>query len=93
MANPAPKAQTTSSLVSIELQIPAGLHHELLTTASSLNGVTVEQFIVNAACKAALKTTERDDVVLLNQEAWDKLNEVMRNPPEPSPLLQKLMRS
>lgn len=92
MANSASKAQNISGSVRIDLQIPKELHHELLT-ASSVNGVTVEQFILNAASNAALKTTEREDVVLLDQEAWDKLNEVMRNPPEPSPLLQKLMRS
>lgn len=92
MANSASKAQNTSGSVSIDLQIPKGLYHELLT-ASYANGVTVEQFILNAAYNAALKTTERDDVVLLNQEAWDKLSEVTRSPPEPSPLLQRLMRS
>lgn len=92
MANSASKAQDTSGSVSIDLQIPKELHLELLT-ASSMNGITVEQFILNAAYKAALKITERDDVVLLNQEAWDKLSEVIQNPPRPSPLLQKLMRA
>ena len=91
MTNSASKARNTSGSVNIDLRIPKSLHLELLT-ASSMNGVTVEQFILNAAYKAALKTTERDDVVLLNQEAWDKLSEVVQNPPEPSPLLQKLMR-
>ena len=92
MTNSASKAQSTSGSVSINLQISKELHLELLT-ASSMNGITVEQFILNAAYKAALKITERDDVVLLNQEAWDKLSEVIQNPPRPSPLLQKLMRA
>jgi uncharacterized protein (DUF1778 family) len=92
MTNSASKAQNTSGSVSINLQISKELHLELLT-ASSMNGITVEQFILNAAYKAALKITERDDVVLLNQEAWDKLSEVIQNPPRPSPLLQKLMRA
>ncbi len=92
MANSASKARNTSGSVNIDLRLPKSLHLELLT-ASSMNGVTVEQFILSAAYKAALKITERDDAVLLDQEAWDVLNEVMQNPPEPSSLLQKLMRS
>jgi len=91
MVDPASKPADTSGSLTVGLRVPKSLHDELMR-AASINGITVEQFILNAAIKDALNVTERDDVTLLSEEAWKKLNETMENPPEPTPLLRKLMR-
>lgn len=64
-----------------------------LERAAAISGVTLTSFIVNLARAEASRITAEAETVRLNQDAWNKLNEIIDNPPEPTNALRELMQS
>jgi len=64
-----------------------------LERAAAISGVTLTSFIVNLARTEASRITAEAETVRLNQDAWNKLNEIIDNPPEPTNALRELMQS
>ena len=61
--------------------------------AALLQGLSVEDFIINSAYKTALRMLDSNEVVILNEASWEKLQDLLKSPPMPSDQLRKLMRS
>ena len=89
---------TTSSvsdaakLARIEIKTSPQVKTEL-EKAAAISGVTLTSFIINLARAEALKITGEAESIRLNQQAWERLNEVIENPQAPTDALKDLMKA
>lgn len=60
-----------------------------LKRAAEIEGRSVSDFVVAAALKAAQKTIERTETILLSIEAHERFWEAIHNPPEPNAKLRE----
>lgn len=74
----------------IELKTSAQVKAEL-ERAAAISGVSLTAFVIQQAADAAKRIVAEENTVRLNQEAWQKLNEVINNPPKPTKALKDLM--
>lgn len=65
---------------------------EQLRAASLLAGVDMTSFILMAATQKAHEMIEAHNVRSLNEIAWNKLNEIIMSPRQPSEKLQQLIK-
>ena len=63
-----------------------------LRSASALAGVDMTSFILSAALQKAQEMITNHNLIYLNKSSWNKLNEAIINPRQPSENLQQLMR-
>ena len=55
-------------------------------------GVTVNQFLVQAALKEAQAVIEREEIIRLSPRDWNCLLDLIENPPEPNARLLHALR-
>ena len=58
---------------------------ELLLDAAAMRGVTLSDFLINAAHDAAVQTVEQHRVIRLNREASIQFAEALLRPPKSHP--------
>lgn len=75
----------------IEIKTSAEVKQEL-ERAASMSGVTLTAFIVNLARTEARRIAADAERIKLNREAWDRLTEIIDNPPAPNAALKDLMK-
>ncbi|WP_417656286.1 DUF1778 domain-containing protein [Pseudidiomarina aestuarii] len=76
----------------IEIRTSAEVKEEL-ERAASMSGVTLTAFIVNLARTEARRIAADAERIKLNREAWDRLTEIIDNPPAPNAALKDLMKT
>jgi uncharacterized protein (DUF1778 family) len=82
------QAPTTSRL---EARVTAEVH-ALLKRAAELQGRTLTDFIVAAACDAACHAIEQAEVVRLSVDDQRRLADAILKPPSPAPALRRAVR-
>ncbi|RUO18191.1 DUF1778 domain-containing protein [Aliidiomarina iranensis] len=75
----------------IELKTNAKVKAEL-ERAAAISGISLTAFVIQQAADAAKRIVNEADTVRLNEEAWQKLNEVIDTPPQPTQALKDLMK-
>ena len=75
----------------IELRTSSEIKNTL-RSASALAGVDMTSFILSAAIQKAQEMITNHNLIYLNESSWNKLNEAIINPRQPSENLQQLMR-
>lgn len=76
-------------------RIGARVPHEVYQTlcrAAELTGATVNQFLVQAALKAAQEVIELHEVIRLSPRDWNWLLDLMEKPPKPNARLKAALK-
>lgn len=87
----ATEKDSTAKPARIELKTSPQVKSEL-ERAAAISGVSLTAFVIQQASEAARRIADEADTVRLSQEAWQKLNEVINNPPKPTKALSELMK-
>jgi uncharacterized protein (DUF1778 family) len=66
---------------------------ETLTRAADMTGVTLNQFMVQAALKEAHQVLENERLIVLSERDADRIFELIENPPAPTPRLEAAIRN
>ena len=83
--------EADNSDIRIAARIPSQVR-ETLQRAAALSGVTLNQFLVQAALKEAHKILEEERVIVLSERDADKVFNLLENPPAPNVRLQEAAR-
>lgn len=92
MQNSASGSKDIAKAARIEIKTSPQVKSEI-EKAAAISGVTLTSFIINLAHNEAKRIAAEADVVRLNQQAWQALNDLIDNPPEPTSALKDLMQS
>ena len=65
---------------------------EMIEHAAFIKGQSLNSYIVSAAIKAAVDDISKENVITVSEKDWERLMELMENPPEPNEALKELMR-
>lgn len=91
MANALMESSVTSKSERIQARIPKEIK-ALIERAASFQGVTVSDFLIISARKAAMETIEEHQIIRLNEEETERFVQTFLNPPAPNEALKKLMQ-
>lgn len=61
----------------------------MIEEAAAMSNQTITQFMVNSASERAAEVIEQHRRLILNEGSWDRIMEVLDNPPEPNDRLKR----
>lgn len=65
---------------------------KLITTAATLSRMSLTDFMLATACKAAERVIAESEIIVLNNEERDRFLALLDNPPPPNEALKAAMR-
>lgn len=92
MSKPNCEHDKLKSYEEVTLEIPKDLQTEI-ERAAALSSLTFQNFILAAAYANAKRVNESSDVILLGENEWARLTDIIQNPAEPTDALRKLMKT
>lgn len=75
----------------ISIRTPPDLKR-MVIAAAAVSNVSMTDFLLNAARKAAEQVLSESRQITLNQQEWDRFMELLDNPPAPNAALKKAMQ-
>ena len=63
-----------------------------LEMAAASKRISLSSYIIQAAMENAVSDLERERTINVSKEGWDRLMELLENPPEPTEALKRIFQ-